>query len=71
MSEGSIFSCVVQTTNTYISTNSNTDVINSASDINTDEELMCLWDIYDPAASGGLGQWSDTIQWRNYVWKYL
>jgi len=60
---------VIQTTNTYISTNSNTDVINSASDINTYEELMCVWDIFDPAANGGLGQWSDTIQWRNYVWK--
>ena len=55
---------VIHTTNTYISDNSNYDIINSASALNDDDELFVAWDTYDPVA----GDFLNTVKWRTHDW---
>ena len=55
---------VIRTTNTYISSNTNYDIVNSASAINGDDELFVAWDTYDPVA----GDFRNTTMWRAHDW---
>jgi subtilisin family serine protease len=51
---------IIRTTNTYISDNSNYDIINSASAINNDNRLFVAWDC------SANGNFLNTIMWRTY-----
>ena len=55
---------MIRTTNTYISDNTNYNIINSASAINADDELYVAWDTFDPVTQ----DFKNTIKWRTFDW---
>jgi hypothetical protein len=54
----------IRTTNTIISENDDMTVVNSASDIDGEDQLYCAWDLLDPLTQ----EWSHNIIWRHHTW---